>query len=466
MEQTSGLYKPKAILTLSNRLILQGAPKALVEEIKRRLTIENPTYLDNEKMGRWNGNTPPLLTLYERSNSGIIIPRGFIGQTIALARRCDIRFQIEDRRRMLLPVDFAFAGKLRPFQEEAVKAMLKKDFGTLAALTGSGKTVMALYLIAERRQPALIVVHTKELLDQWIARIESFLGIPRLKIGRIGAGKMQIGEKITVATVQSLVKVADEVAPYVGHLVIDECHHCPSRTFTNVVTAFDSKYMLGLSATPWRRDGLSRLIFWHVGDVAHEIKKGNLIETGNVLPFEVVTKETRFESSYDASEEYSKTLSELTEDPERNRLIADTVAVGSRGPGISLVLSDRREHCRTLQALLGRRGLRAEVLTGDLPARERREIINNLNQGKIKTVIATGQLIGEGLDCPGLTTLFVATPIKFDGRLIQYLGRVLRPAPGKDKALIFDFIDAREPVLKAAARARQRVYRGQVERTS
>jgi superfamily II DNA or RNA helicase len=468
MEQAHTPVNPaqsKTILTLSNRLILQGAPGDLVDEIRKRLTFDNPAYLENERMGRWNGDTPATIRLYERSESSLIVPRGFTGQTIALIRQHDVRFQFEDRRRMLPAVDLMFTGSLRPFQEEATGTMLKKDFGTLSAPTGCGKTIMAIYCIAERKQPALIVVHTKELLNQWIARIETFLDIPKQEIGVIGAGKMRVGKKITVGMAQTLVKIADEVSPHIGHLIVDECHHCPSRTFTEVVRAFDCRYMLGLSATPWRRDGLSRLIFWFVGDVVHEIKRPGLIETGNVLSFEVVTKETRFESAYDPSAEYTRMLSELTENVERNCLIADTVKTNSQGRGISLVLTDRKAHCEALQKLLKRRGLQAEVLTGDRTSRERKAIVDRLNRGEIRTVIATGQLIGEGFDCPGLTTLYIATPIRFDGRLLQYVGRVLRPAPGKDKAVVVDFIDGRIGVLKAAARARERVYQGQTERS-
>lgn len=447
------------LLMIGNRLSLIDVPGSLCSDLQQRLTFENPAWIENEKQGRWNGKTPRFLKLYRSTTSGLTIPRGFIGRAIALCKQHGVRFTIDDQRRTLQPVDFIFTGNLRTFQDDAVTAMLKRDFGTLSAPTGSGKTVMALALIAERKQPALIVVHTKELLSQWLERAEQFLGIPRQEIGVVGNCKKTVGERLTIATVQSLVKIAKEVSPYVGHLVIDECHHCPSKTFTDVVNAFDSKYMLGLSATPWRRDGLSRLIFWYIGDVVHKIEKAGLIETGNVLPFEVTTIETRFSPTCDPSVEYSSMLSELTEDHERNRLIADTVVHNCSG-AVSLVLSDRKAHCEYLQRLLQERGVDAEMLTGDCTGRERQNIVENLNRGTTKTVIATGQLVGEGFDCPALSNLFIATPIKFSGRTIQYIGRVLRPAPGKDKARIFDFVDSRVGVLMAAARERKRVYAG------
>jgi len=277
----------------------------------------------------------------------------------------------------------------------------------------------------------------------------------------IGGGKKAVGEKITVALVQSLYKCAEEVAGQTGFLIVDECHRCPSRTFTEAVTEFDARYMLGLSATPWRRDKLSKLIFWHLGDVHHEVDKTHLVETGNVLKAEVIFRETDFKPFYDPVNEYSKMLSELTADTNRNVLIASDVALETAEiNGICLVLSDRKAHCENLQALLKYRfKLDAELLTGDLSQGERQDVIDRLNQKKAKVVIATGQLIGEGFDCKNLSTLFFATPVSFSGRVLQYLGRVLRPAPGKKKARVFDYIDIHVDILTKAASSRQRVYR-------
>lgn len=447
-------------VTIKNKLFLQDIPASLTRTIKSRLTFANPKYLENERMGRWNGDTSEYLKFYEQEGNSLIVPRGYIRQLINLYRQNNVRYQLDDQRRTLPGVDFLFNGQLRPFQEEAVNLMILKDFGTLSAPTGSGKTIMALYIIAQRKQPALIVVHTKELLNQWIDRIETFLKIPRDEIGIIGAGKKIIGDKITVALVQTLYKCTCDVSQHIGHLVVDECHRAPSRTFTEAVTAFDSKYMLGLSATPWRRDKLSKLIFWHLGDVHYEIDREDLQDKGEILKAEVVTRDTNFIPYNDATFEYSKVLSELTQNEQRNNLICgDVVAASRNGSGICLILSDRKDHCASIKSALYRDfDVIAEVLTGDIPQKKRQDIVDRLNDGKIKVLIATGQLIGEGFDCKQLSTLFLATPISFDGRVLQYLGRVLRPAPGKDKATIFDYVDVNVPVLMASAKARERVY--------
>ena len=447
-------------ITIKNKLFLQDIPGSLAKTIKGRLTFANPKYLENERMGRWNGEIPEYLKFYEWEGNSLTVPRGYVRQLINLCRQNNVQYQLDDQRRTLPEVSFTFNGKLRLFQKEAVETMLEKDFGTLSAPTGSGKTIMALYIITQRKQPVMIVVHTKELLNQWVDRIETFLNIPKDQIGVIGAGKKIIGDKITVALVQTLYKCTCDVSQYIGHLIVDECHRAPSRTFTEAVTAFDSKYMLGLSATPWRRDKLSKLIFWHLGDVHFEIDKEDLQDTGDILKAEIVTRETDFISYNDATFEYSKMLSELTQSELRNHLICGDVAAAARnGSGICLVLSDRRDHCKTLHDILQNDfDQPSTVLTGDVPAKERQAIVDRLNSGKIKVLVATGQLIGEGFDCKGLSTLFLGTPISFDGRVTQYLGRVLRPAPGKEKATVFDYIDVNVPVLVASAKVRQRVY--------
>ena len=286
-------------IIINNKIELSYIPKELSKAICKKLTIPNPKWLENNKIGRWNGSTPKHLRFYEKTDSGLIAPRGFTRQLIGMAHKHNVSYRIDDRRRILPQIDFTFQGKLRPFQEQAVNDVLKRDFGVLSSATGSGKTVLALYIIAERKQPTLIIVHGKELLNQWIDRIISFLNVKREEIGIIGGGKKTIGKRITVALVQSLYKCAEQVSQSIGHLVVDECHRTPSRVFTEAVTAFDSKYMLGLSATPWRRDGLSKLIYWHIGDVVHEVDKAALIENGDILKADIVIRETNFTTSYD-----------------------------------------------------------------------------------------------------------------------------------------------------------------------
>ncbi len=449
-------------IEIKNNLRLTHLPPGLRDILMDKLKFQNPKWVENNRMGRWNQGVPKELKFYDKiKGGGLWIPRGYIRQLIYLCKNQNIQYYIDDKRRLLPEIEYVFLGKLKSFQENAATAMLAKDFGILCAPTGSGKTVITLYMIAMRKQPALIVVHTKELAFQWIKRIETFLAIPSDDVGFIGGGKKNMGEKITVALVQTLYKFAEEVSDQVGFLVVDESHRCPSRTFSEAVASFDSKFMLGLSATPYRRDKLSRLIFWHLGDMHHNVNKQHLVEKGHILKAKVIVRETEFKPYYDPVNFYSKMLSELTADKERNHLIASDIEKEvQENTGICLVLSDRKAHCENLRAILKySHKVEAELLTGDIQSAERQNILERLNKGEIKVLVATGQLIGEGFDCKNLSTLFLATPIKFSGRVLQYIGRILRPAPGKHQAKIFDYVDVKVDVLKAAAQNRQRAYR-------
>ncbi len=449
-------------ITVSNRLILTNIPATLKGELVKRLTFPNPKFLEAEKMGRWAGNIPRELCYCDEVEPGVIeVPRGFCRQLIILYRHHGIPYEIEDRRRTLPEVAFEFKGTLRPYQQTAVEAVMKRDFGVLSSATGSGKTTMALSVIAKRKQPTLVIVHNKELMHQWRDRAFQFLGLSDTDIGLVGDGRKDIGRPLTIGVVNSVYKMTDVLRKQTGFVISDECHRCPSAQFSKAVSAFDSRYMLGLSGTAFRRDKLTGLIFWFLGDLVHEVDKSQLVENGDILKAEVVVRETNFTTRLDPSEEYSKMLSELTQDPERNRLIASDVAREARnGSGVCLVLSDRKAHCQAIQKFLAHEfNTSSELLTGDLSKTQREGVIDRLNRGRVKVLIATGALVGEGFDCKDLSTLFLTTPVKFEGRLIQCIGRVLRPAPGKDKAKVYDYVDNKIGVLIAAAKTRKRVYK-------
>ncbi|MGB5984276.1 MAG: DEAD/DEAH box helicase [Desulfobacterales bacterium] len=449
-------------ITVDNFLRLRNLSGSLKDYLRDQLKFLNPKWVENNRMGRWNRGVPRELRFFRKlPQGGLRIPRGYLRELLLHCREHEIPYQLVDRRRTLPVVDVRFRGRLKPFQTTAVDAMAARDFGTLSAPTGSGKTVMALALVARRRQPTLIVVHTKDLALQWQARAETFLGLDPQQIGMIGGGRSRHSEIFSVALVQSLYARAREIAPKTGFIIVDECHRCPSRTFTEAVNCFDARYMLGLSATPFRRDRLSRLIFWHLGNIHHEIDQQRLQRQGEVLSAELTIRVTDFEPYFDPVQDYSRMLAELTADDDRNRLIAADVARESaQAPGVCLVLSDRKKHCENLRALLKfRHGVDAALLTGDLSTSQRMAVLEAILGGRARVVVATGQLIGEGFDCGPLTTLFLATPIRFSGRVVQYIGRVLRPAPGKTQARVYDYVDLKVGPLKAAFHSRLRVYR-------
>ncbi len=433
----------------------------LFSEILRHYELDNPKYNDAVKMGRRVKGIDEKLKFWEAESEDMLsFPRGDARWVIEFFRRNNLVYEFVDQRRTLDEIDFRFLKELRPYQLEAFEAIQKKDLGTLKAPTGAGKTIITLYSIARRRQPTLIIVATRQLAEQWTEQITECLGIPKDEIGLIGGGKKHRLGVVTVALAQSLYKVSKDVAPFFGYVIIDEAHHVPSRTFTDALSAFDCKYSLGVTATNWRRDGLTKLIYWYTGNLVHEIDRKHLTDNGFILKPEIIIRKTpESHSDFDQVSEYSKFVSDLLSNPERNSLIADDMAAAVKDGRVCIGLSDRKEHCQKLVDMLEDRGIHAKPLTGDLKKQERETIMDELRSGRLRCVLGTGSLCGEGLDVPVLDSAFIVSPVKFDGRLLQYLGRILRTAPGKRKPLVFDYLDEHHVVLNAQGKKRQAVYR-------
>lgn len=438
----------KCKLRVAERTELVNTPERLRRYIRKAMTLDNPEFVEAEKHGRFTGHLDRHILLYEETADGIFFPRGWTRNCIELLEQNGVPVEIEDNRRTLQPVEFLFQGSLRDYQDRAVRDVCKRDFGVLEAATGSGKTITAFAVIAQRGQPTLILVHTKELLHQWAAKIRQFFGI---EPGLIGDGKHSIGP-VTVAIVNTARKHLDELPHHFGHLIVDEAHRAPSSMFREVVTAFGCRYMLGLTATPYRRDGLGKLVFLTLGDRTHKVDPDELRKDGAVLSPEVVRRETGF--CYFYQDDYQGMLTALVEDQERNEQIADDViqeAAGNRST--CLVVSDRVAHCETLAAMLRDRGAEVRTLTGQTPRKQREKVVEEVQSGEVNVLLSTMQLLGEGFDCAGLSALFLATPVKFKGRLFQVVGRILRPADGK-RPVVFDYVDSKVGVLKAQAMSR------------
>lgn len=442
-------------LTIAADCLLTDIPFALEKAIKERLTIDNPKYIAAKKFGRWIGkDLKPKLYYFERVSGGIRFPRGFANQAVLLCR--DFLKQtpaIVDNRLLLPEEEFQFSATLRPYQQKALAATEKRSFGVVEAGTGSGKTVMGLAIIAARAQPTLVLVHTKELLYQWQERIREFIGV---EAGLVGDGHFTM-KKITVAIVNSARKRIEELAPQFGHLVVDECHRVPASLFTDVVSNFAGQYLLGLSATAYRSDeGLTRLIYFYMGDRIHKVEMDELEESGAIVRPELIRRITPFEYGY--SGDYQPLVSALTKDTGRNQLIVSDVIqeCQKQDSGICLLVSDRVGHCQLFTKELLAQGINAALLTGQTSAEQRAEVVAKVQAAEVDVLVSTLQLIGEGFDCSGLSTLFLTTPITFEGRLLQILGRIMRPAAGK-QARVYDYVDASISVLRRSAKSREKI---------
>ncbi|MEW5804608.1 MAG: DEAD/DEAH box helicase [bacterium] len=433
-------------------------PTRLLDQIKSFLTLDNPRYKQADEHGYSTYGIAKFIYAYHEDESCLYAYRGYIGSLLPFLTRSGLQYRIIDDRRKLPEIELSFRGTLRPYQERAVTEALRKDFGIVVAPCGAGKTVIACAVIASRKQPTLIIVHTKELLNQWRDRLTQYLGIPLDEIGVIGAGKELI-KPITVGMVQTLAKRdLAEIRQHFGQIIVDEVHHCPASTFNEVITSFDCQYQLGLSATPYRRDGLGKLIYLTLGNVATEITDRDLQQAGTRIKPEIVVRETGFDFDYCEDSDYQPMVSALIADPERNALIcADVISENQSGENLSLILSDRKAHLADLAESLHNFGVDCAILTGDVPKKQREQIIRDAEGGKLRVILATGQLAGEGLDLPKLNRLFVTTPIRFRGRITQYIGRALRTAEGKTDAKVYDYVDP-VGILQSSYRSRQRVY--------
>lgn len=440
-------YSPTLII--SNQCNLRNADPKIVKQIKTALTINNPKYIEATKYGRWIGkDLTEKLYFFREGKNNIRFPKGFLEDFLELSP--DIK--IVDKRKKYSNINFKFVGKLRKYQKRAIKDVLKHNEGILESGTGSGKTVMAIGIIAKRKQPTLILVHTKELLYQWQQRVKTFLGVDA---GLVGDGIFVI-KPITVAIVNTAKNNLTKLKNSFGQICIDECHRTPSTMFTQVVTSFNCKYVLGLSATAYRRDGLTKLIHLYVGPVRHKIKLKSLEECGAVLKPVFVQQKTQFQFQY--KDNYSAMISALTKDESRNKQICeDIVTQIKHQSGIILVVSDRVPHCLIFRDYLVEAGISTALLVGNTKNDDRARIVKMAQHGKIQVLISTMQLIGEGFDCAGLDSLFITTPISYKGRLKQIVGRILRPKDGK-RATVFDY---RDPVgiLERSADVRLQLYK-------
>ncbi len=433
-----------------------AAPFELRQAIGQALTVENPAYRDAEERGRSTRDLDPWLFYYRQGRDGaLVVPRGAGDIVRALCKEQGARYTVLHETVVAEPVTFDERVTLSAAQERAVGEMLTCRTGVLSAPAGSGKTVMAMAMIARRQQRALIIVHTRELAHQAIARAVAILGLDEAEIGLIGDGQCRVGERLTIALVQSLARGIPPALLRVGFVLVDECHHAPAMQMAAVVSQFPARFIAGLSATVYRRDGLDRVIHFYLGDTRATMAAGDLDE--RLVHPRVVKRDTGLQPEGDS---FSEIVGQLVADPARNAFIVGDVVRGVKVGRRCLVLSDRVEHVEELTRLLRAEGVAAAALHGRLSKTVRARVVEDLAAGALTVAVATGSLVGEGFDCPRLDTLFLATPVSFRGRVTQYLGRVSRSAPGKVDAFVFDYCDDNR-MLWSTYRNRIGVYRAQ-----
>ncbi len=435
-----------------------GMTPELINFLKEELNFANSEYFIKKKSGRNTWETERYFRFIEETENEVIIPRGFIGKLIRYCKQQNIDFEFQDGRKKHDPIPFKTNFSLRSHQKSAIEATSRKEFGVITAPPGSGKTVIGLKIIAEKQQPALIIVHRKQLLEQWVERIQAFLGIPKNEIGKIGQGKTKPGKVITVAMIQSLGKYldkqeTDEFAGSFGTILVDECHHIPAETFRNTISKLSSYYQYGLTATPFRKGNDGKIIFTHLGEIIADIKSQEIEEYKRAR---IVVRETALDVPFNPKTDPFETLSKvLVHDSARNKLILGNITAELNKGKKAVIITERKEHIDTLYQLL-KQSFEVVTLSGDDSESNRKTKWKVLNSGNYQALITTGQFFGEGTDLQNASCLFLVYPFSFKGKLIQYIGRVQR---SEVTPVIYDYRDRKIEYLNRLFLKRNTYYR-------
>ena len=454
------LYNEKLTIRLANvvKINRNAISTPLINFLKEELNFLNTEFLIKKKIGKNTFGTERYFKLIEEKENEVNIPKGFIGKIIRFCRENKIEYDFKDERKKLKEVSFLLNAQLQEHQQIVIDTIAKKDLGVVVAPPGSGKTIIGLKIIADKKQPALIITHRKQIADQWIERIETFLGIPKNEIGKIGQGKTKIGKQITVAMIQSLSKELEKpddekLLNAFGTIILDECHHIPAETFRNTISKLQTFYLYGLTATPFRKYNDSKLIFIHLGEVISEIKS-NEISTSKKP--KIIIRNTELDVPFNSKADKFETLSKiLVHDSTRNKVILQDVINELKSDKKVIIITERKEHIDSLYQYL-KQSYEVITLSGEDSESGKNSKWKLLKEGDYQVVITTGQFFGEGTDLQNANCLFLVYPFSFEGKLIQYIGRVQR---SEITPTIYDYRDGKIDYLNKMFLKRNVYYR-------
>jgi superfamily II DNA or RNA helicase len=449
-------------LTLANLIYFDKAqlPQTLANRLIRLAAFQNPEFYRAQAMRMSVWDKPRVIGCAENFPKHIGLPRGCLDAALELLRDNAIRGDLHDERFAGDPIDVPFVGSLRKDQEVAVAAMLRHDTGVLCAPTAFGKTVMAAAVIARRGVNTLVLVHRTELLKHWQERVQTSLGVGKGVVGTIGGGKAKSTSKIDIAVMQSLSRKGEvnSLVEHYGQVIVDECHHVGAVSFDAILRRAKAKFVLGLTATPIRRDGQQPIIFMQCGPIRHTAAQSE--DAPRDLAVTPRFRYARIDVPADAG--IQDVFRHLANDASRTAGVAEEVAIAVRQGRKVLVLTERTEHVNAIATALGDLVPAPFVLHGRMSKRQRATVIEQLKALPAvapRVLVATGKLIGEGFDHPALDTMVLAMPVSWRGTLQQYAGRLHREHAEKSDVRIIDFVDAGHPALLRMWDKRQRGYR-------
>ena len=441
-----------SVFTIANELIIDNPTNAMRKWCRDNLTIPNPQYAKAEEKGKWTGNIAKTLQMYYTVGSQLRLPFGIARKFYKLFKN-----DVSQINALFAPIrrkTYNSSISLREYQKNAVEAALKARNGVLVSPCGSGKSEMGLEIAARISGRTLWIVHTWDLANQILNRAAIRYNIPKESYGQIAAGKVNIGDVFTVATVQTLSRIdLSKIQNEFDCIIVDECQHvCSSADkvtqFEKVITSLCAPYLYGITATPYRADGLERCMFALLGDIIHKVPQSAV--AGNTVPVRVKFVNTNFTPDIDditdgdGTLNYAKLIGDITENKDRNAVIVEEIQRAAQN-GAVLVLSDRLQHLDALEkrlcAIFPYRTARLGIASTKAEKERRARILTDLNSGALNVVFATYKLAKEGLDVPNLRTVVLSCPVKDKTTVIQSAGRVARKADGKEYGTVIDFSD-------------------------
>ena len=446
----------------------QGISEKALGVFRRTAVFLNPQYFINLRMHLPLYNIPRYIDCSKENEDYLLLPRGNLIKVIEKLEEVNTQYQITDNREQGQEIDLSFSASLYEEQQNALNELLKQDIGILSAGTGFGKTVVASALISARKTNTLILVQSHALLEQWKKAIKEYLNFTP---GTIAAGKDKSTGIVDIAIVNSLIeKKSDEVKTRsykYGTLIIDECHHVSAFSTENLVASFKAKYVYGLTATPIRRDGHQKIIFYQCGQILYSTTTKQMNEQQNFSHY-FIPRFTSFHYVEDDMTSKSTNPSiniyfeNLVSNQARNDLIIEDIKSSVKNGRTPLILSERIEHLNYLYEKLDGAAKNVILITGKGTQKQKKELLENLRavpQEESLIILATGKYAGEGFDYPRIDTLILAMPFSWKGTLAQYCGRLHRNFAGKNEVQIYDYVDYRLPVFDRMYQNRLKGYR-------
>ena len=443
--------KRKIGIRLGSKIIVSDLPSDLKSLIVNKLRFPNPVFIAARSAGRSTWGVKEHLTTFEVDKHGnFLLPRGIRTWLESMCDELDIEYTLVDERTIkdFVSVNSATVN-LRPYQSEAVTHLISTaPEGVLVSPAGSGKTIMGLSLLPILGQPTLWLTHTNPLMKQTTERaLGMFSDIGQ--IGVIGDSKWKIGDMLTIAMIQTLVRNparASEIKNEFGMVIVDECHRSPSRTFTEVIGMFNPYYLYGLTATPYRRDKLDQLIFTALGEDKTVIDIDTVKDYGSIMIPKILYKAV-YSKKYDDNDIHN-ILRTLSENMKRNHIIVGDVVREALAGNYCIVISDRRSHCEALFNLISMAWPKTGIATGNYSKKYVTDQVERFNNKEITVLVTTASLLGEGFDVPFLNRGFITMPFRGRTKTVQIVGRIQRSHPSKTDAVIYDYVDVNIGVIK------------------